>query len=65
MLLVNIHTAGKWSGRRVVEKVRRKKRDIDKVTKKIIWYYRVTLQGGKTISVDNVEILKDLKKEEK
>lgn len=62
MVIVNINTTGKWSGRRIAQKVKRKKKGIDNKTGKTIWYYRVTLANGKTISVENVTILDEVEK---
>lgn len=58
VMLADIHTTGKWSGRRIVRGFKRKLKA--KVKGKCIWYYRVTLMDGKTISADGIDIIKEI-----
>lgn len=60
VMLADIHTTGKWSGRRIIQGFKRKLKH--KIKDKCIWYYRVTLMDGKIVSVDNVDVIKELEK---
>ena len=53
MLIIDIGTAGKWSGRRVAQSVKKKKKR-----------YRVVLANGTRIFVPDVTIIRDLDKPE-
>lgn len=56
MLIVNIWTTKKWSGRRLAQKVERRTRSMGSKARKY-YYYRVTLANGMIISVEDVEII--------
>lgn len=60
VMLADLHTTGKWSGRRIIQGFKRKLKA--KVKGKCVWYYRVTLLDGKTISVDSVTVIKEIEK---
>jgi DNA-directed RNA polymerase subunit E'/Rpb7 len=56
--LVNIHTHGRHSGRRVIKDFKKKLKE--KVKGKCIWHYRVTLMDGSVVSVKNVDVVMEI-----
>jgi hypothetical protein len=59
-MLADLHTTGKWSGRRIIQGFKRKLKD--RVKGKCRWHYRVTLMDGKVVSVDSVTVIKKIEK---
>ncbi len=60
VILADLHTTGKWSGRRLIKSFKKKLKD--RVKGKCIWNYRVTLMDGKIVSVDSVTVIKKIEK---
>jgi len=58
MVEIHIYTRGKWSGRRLAKSVKKKLKE--RVKGKCIWHWRVTLTNGKTVTVDDLEIIKKI-----
>jgi hypothetical protein len=60
VILADLHTTGKWSGRRLIKSFKKKLKG--RVKGKCIWIYRVTLMDGKIVSVDSVTVIKKIEK---